>query len=110
MSATRVIQHLLEEPDDEPLGMNPLEPYVGPVEFNSNIKDIIEHARMLKQQATEAGALATLQHTNSSGRPPLSVDIDRAFLLIAVEQYNDEFRMPEIYARRLKREMHSIWD
>ena len=90
--------------------MNPLEPYVGPVEFNSNIKDIIEHARMLKQQATEAGALATLQHTNTSGRPPLSVDIDRAFLLIAVEQYNDEFRMPEIYARRLKREMHSIWD
>lgn len=110
MSAARVIRHLLEEPEDEPFGLDPLKPYLGPLEFDANIKDIVEHARMLKEQAAQAGALAVLQHTNSSGRPPLPVDIDRAFLLIAVEQYGNEFRMPQIYAKRLKREMHSIWD
>lgn len=103
MSATRVIRHLLEEPDDEPLGMNPLEPYVGPLEFDNSVKDIINHAQFLKEQATEAGALALV----AQFRP---ADIDRAFLLIAVEQHNDRFLAPGKIARQLKREMHSIWD
>ena len=110
MDASSVIRHLLETPDDDPLDIGPLDRYTGPVEFNNSVKDIIDHARMLKQQAEQAGALAALQHINSSGRPPLPVDVDRAFLMLAVEQYADEFKQPARYARWLKREMHSIWD
>jgi len=104
MSADRVLRQLLETDDpDGPLGMNPLEPYVGPIEFNNNIKDIIEHARYLKQQAEQAGAVDLLTRYQP-------VDIDRAFLMIAVEQYDDELKMPGVVARILKRTMHSIWD
>ena len=108
MSATGVVRQLLEQ--DEPFGVDPLAPYTGPIEFNENIKHIIEHARMLKEQAEEAGALRVLQHAHSSGKPPSAVDIDRAFLMIAVEQFNLEMKAPGKLARILKREMHSIWD
>ena len=101
---------LLEEPEADPLGIGPLDRYTGPVEFNNNIKDIIEHAHYLKHQAAQAGALNLLLRPNSIGSVPNPADIDRAFLLIAVEHYDDELRMPGIYAQRLKREMHSIWD
>lgn len=100
----------MEEQDNDPLGIGPLEQYLGPVAFNNHVKDILDHARFLKEQAEEAGALQTLMHTNSSGRPPSPDDIDKAFLLIAVEHFKDTLRMPTIYAQRLKREMHSIWD
>lgn len=102
MSATHVIRRLLEEQDD-PADFGALEPYLGPVEFDNNVKDILNHARLLKEQAEQAGALA---HVLRAYKP---LDVDRAFLTIAVEQYNDELRAPGQIARRLKREMHSIW-
>lgn len=109
MNAVRVIRHLLEEPEDDP--MDVLEPYVGPLEFDKNIRDIIEHARNLKEQARQAGALALMLRPRAGSIvSPEMVDVDRAFLMIAVEQYNDEFRQPARIAQRLKREMHSIWD
>lgn len=107
MSAVQIIRRLLEEQDNDPLEIGDLGPYLGPVEFNASIKDIIDHARFLKQQAQDAGALNTLMHTNSSGKPPLPSDIDKAFLILAIE--HSGLKMPEIYARRLQREMHSIW-
>ena len=102
MSATHVIRQLLEEQDD-PADFGALEPYLGPLEFDNNIKDILDHARLLKEQAEQAGALA---HVLRAYKP---LDVDRAFLAIAVEQYNDELRAPGQIVRRLKREMHSIW-
>ena len=108
MSATHVIRQLLEEQDD-PADFGALEPYLGPIEFDNNIKDILDQARFLKQQAEEAGALNWLLHSNSSGRPPSPADIDRAFLIIAIEHFQKELKMPSVYAQRLKREMHSIW-
>jgi len=110
MSADGIVRHLLEEPESNPLDIPELDRYTGPLEFDQNIRDIIEHAKMLKQQAEQAGALNLIMRPNAIGSAPKQVDIDRAFLIIAVEQYDDEFKMPEVYARRLKREMHSIWD
>jgi hypothetical protein len=103
MRATSVIRHLLEEPDDEPLGMNPLEPYVGPVEFNHDVKAILDHALLLKQQAEQAGALnpAIIGDANSQ-------DVHRALLLIACEDFLDD-RWVDRTIKRLKREMHSVW-
>jgi len=36
MSADRVVRHLLEEPENDPLGIGPLDHYTGPVEFNTD--------------------------------------------------------------------------
>lgn len=109
MSAALVIRQLLEEQDDDPLGIGPLGRYLEPVGFSNNVKDILDHAQFLKQQAQEAGALNVLLHSNSSGRQPSPADIDKAFLIIAIEHLQNELTMPDVYARRLKREMHSIW-
>jgi dTDP-4-amino-4,6-dideoxygalactose transaminase len=103
MSAEHIVRRLIEEPEDDPLGIGPLERYTGPVEFNTNIKDVVEHAQFLKQQAEQAGALALLTQKYKM------LDIDRAFLTIAVEQYNEELVAPRKIAQILNREMHSIW-
>lgn len=109
MRASRILRQLLED-DNDPLDIGPLERYTGPVAFNQSIKDILDHAMFLKQQAEEAGALALIMRPNSLGNAPKPIDVDRAFLMIAVEQYNDEMRAPSRIAQILKREMHSIWD
>ena len=115
MSAVHVVRHLLEEPEDEldaPYAMGPLADYVAPGMFQTNVKDILDHAVFLKQQAEEAGALRTLkpalaapqfEHGNAK-------DVDRAFLLIAVRQILEEEEMrPRKIAQILEREMHAIW-
>lgn len=93
------------------MNIGPLDRYVAPVAMNTNIKDILEHALFLKQQAEQAGALALIQRPNSLTRMEHSAkDIDRAFLLIAVRQLleGEEIR-PRKIAQVLEREMHSIW-
>lgn len=102
MDATSVIRHLLETPDDAPFDIGPLERYTGPIEFDNNIKDIVDRARALKQQAEQAGVLKLLANYKPH-------DIDSAFLVIAVEQANSELLAPAKIARLLKREMHSVW-
>lgn len=103
MSAHQIIRRLLEQ-DDEPLQADPLGPYVGPVEFQNNIAEIVKHAEFLKSQAAEAGALTLIQKQNV--RPE---DIDRAFMLVALEHFGDTYKGPARIAAQLKREMHSIW-
>lgn len=110
MSAGHVVRRLLEEPENDPLDIGPLERYTGPVAFHANIKDIIEHAEFLKQQAEQAGALNLVKQPNSLGSVRSDKDIDRAFLLIAVRQVlEQEEHAPQKIAQRLEREMHSIW-
>lgn len=102
MDAIGVIGHLLEEPQDDPLGLDPLEPYVGPLQFDNNVKDILEYARQLKEQAQQAGV------DTVAGYNP--VDIDRAFLIVAVQKYNEKFIVPQKVAKLLRKTMHFIWD
>lgn len=78
--------------------------YTGPIEFQNNISEIVKHAEFLKEQAQEAGALALIQKQNV--RPE---DIDRAFMLVALEHFGDTYKAPARIAAQLKREMHSIW-
>ena len=112
MSAARIIRHLLEEPNaDDPLGLGPLDRYTGPVQFNQDVKDILEHAQFLKQQAEQAGALALIMRPNTLTKQEYSAkDIHRAFLLLACRQLleQEEIR-PRKIAQVLEREMHSIW-
>lgn len=109
MNALVVIRHLLEEPEDEPLDTNldlpNLSHYAGPVEFDTNVRDILDYARQLKKQAEEAGALAMFQKSRYS-----AVDIDRAFLTVAVQKYNEEMVAPSLIAKALRKHMHHIWD
>lgn len=110
MSAERIVRHLIEEPEDDPLGIGPLDRYTGPVAFNASIKDILEHAEFLKQQAEQAGALNIARRLNIVGVGRSDKDIDRAFLLIAVRQIlEQEEHVPQKIAQVLEREMHSIW-
>jgi|MudIll2142460700_1097286.scaffolds.fasta_scaffold23436_2 hypothetical protein len=110
MSAARIVRHLIEEPEDDPLDIGPLDRYTGPVAFNASIKDILEHAEFLKQQAEQAGALNLVRRPNSLGTTRSDRDIDRAFLLIAVRQIlEQEEHAPQKIAQVLEREMHSIW-
>jgi hypothetical protein len=111
MSAGRIVRHLLEEPEDDPLGIGPLDHYTGPIEFNQDVKDILEHAQFLQQQAEQAGAMNVILRPNSLGTPgPSTKDIHRAFLLLACRQIleGEEVR-PRKIAQVLEREMHSIW-
>lgn len=109
MDARGVVRHLIEEPEDPPPDLNVDIPnighYAGPVEFDQHVRDILDYARSLKKQAEEAGAFAMFRVR--SFRP---MDIDRAFLTIAVEKYNEEMVQPAKIAKILRREMHSIWD
>lgn len=93
------------------MDIGPLERYTGPVAFNASIKDILEHAEFLKQQAEQAGALNLVRQPPGKLRSPRSDrDIDRAFLLIAVRQIlEQEEHAPQKIAQVLEREMHSIW-
>lgn len=110
MSAERIVRHLIEEPEDDPLGIGPLDRYTGPVAFNASIKDILEHAEFLKQQAEQAGALNLIRQPGNLRTPRSDRDIDRAFLLIAVRQIlEQEEHAPQKIAQVLEREMHSIW-
>jgi hypothetical protein len=113
VSAIHVIRHLLEEPEDEPLGINPLEPYIGPVQFDQNVRDIIEYARSLKKEAEEANVMDMMRKFTDTrnGKPMFSeMDLDRAILTIAVEKYNEELVMPVRAAKVMRKHMHSIWD
>lgn len=79
--------------------------YTGPIEFQNNISEIVKHAQFLKEQAEQAGALALVQKQNF--RPE---DIDRAFMLVALEHFGDAYKAPARIVKLLKREMHSVWD
>ena len=103
MSVSRVVRSLLEEPENDPLDIGPLERYTGPVAFHTHIRNILDRAEFLKQQAAQVGALRLVQQHRVE-------DVDRAFLLIAVRQILErEERTPQMIARQLEREMHFIW-
>ena len=104
MNATVAVNRLLEEPDDDPLNIGPLDRYVAPVAFNTDIKDILEHALFLKSQCQEAGALSPGVIGNISPR-----DLNRAFLRLACEELDDEYQV-DTAIKRLRRNMTSIWD
>ena len=107
MSAKSIVRRLIEEPENDPLGLDPLEPYVGPVAFNTNIKDIIDRAISLKQQATQAGAMQTLVKIYGNIKDQ---NIDRAFLILAVKELEKTESMPTKICQRLRRLMQSVWD
>jgi len=104
MSAAGIIRHLLEEPEDDPLGIGPLDRYTGPVEFNTDVKDILDHALFLKSQAEQAGAL----NPNVIGDIN-TYNLNRAFLRLACEELDNEHQV-DLALKRLRRAMHSIWD
>ena len=58
MNAQRIARRLLEDPENDPLGIGPLGDYVGPVAFTNNTKDILDTAQFFKTQAEQAGALS----------------------------------------------------
>jgi hypothetical protein len=103
MSADRVVHRLIEEPEDDPLGIGPLDQYAGPIEFNHDVKDILDHALFLKQQCEQAGALNPRVIGEFA-----SSDLHRAFLRLACEELDDEVRV-DLAVKRLRRHMHSIW-
>lgn len=95
----RLIQRLVEEgPPDIDIG-----PYLGPVEFTRDVRDILDHALFLKRQAEQAGALSP----GIIGDVPGSV-VNRAMLRLAVEELDNE-TMVDRTIKRLNRVMHSIW-
>ena len=106
MVPSNLVKRLIEEPEDQlntNLDLPDLGHYTGPVEFDTNIRHVIDYARQLKQQAQEAGAYGMLAGYSA-------VDIDRAFLTVAVQKYNEEMVQPARAAKMLRRHMHSIWD
>jgi hypothetical protein len=103
MNAERLVRHLTEEPDNDPLDFGPLEPYAGPIAFNSDVKSILDHALLLKTQAEQAGAL----HPNVIGNANQQ-DIHCALLMIACEEFIGD-RYIDRTVKRLKRAMHSVW-
>lgn len=108
MSAERIVHRLLDGIDD-PTAIGPLPDYVAPGALHTNVKDILDHAQFLKEQAQQAGALDVIHKMYGQSKPEFSMrDIDRAFLLLAVEELNEEVQPPKI-ARRLKQLMHSVW-
>jgi len=112
MDAAKVVDRLLEAPEDvdDPAAIGSIPDYVAPGAFQTNVKDIIEHAMFLKEQAEQAGALGLVSKPNSFGQQASPKDIDRAFLLIAVRQVLEEEELkPRKIAQVLEREMHSIW-
>lgn len=90
------------------MDIGPLERYTGPVEFNQNVRDILDHALFLKQQAEQAGALQSLVTMYGTNKQFSTRDIDRAFLILAIQDFEDE-PVPEKIAQRLRRLMHSVW-
>lgn len=112
MDADRIVRRLLEAPEDldDPAALGPLPAYVEPSAMQDHVRDIIEHAMFLKQQAEQAGALNLISKPNSFGQQASLKDIDRAFLLVAVRQILEEEEIkPRKIAQVLEREMHSIW-
>jgi len=103
MDAAHVVTRLLEEPDVDPLGIGPLDNYLGPVAFNTDVKDILDHALFLKSQAEQAGALNPNVIGKISAR-----DLHRAFLRLACEELDDEYQV-DLAVKRLRRAMHSVW-
>jgi len=103
MSAERIVRRLLEEPDNDPLDIGPLERYTGPVEFNTDVKDILDHALFLKSQAEQAGALSPAVIGDVS-----SAVLNRPLLRIACEELDDEVLVDRTI-KRLRRACHSIW-
>lgn len=103
MSAAVIVRHLLEGTEDDPLGIGPLDHYAGPIEFDTDVKDILEHARFLKSQAEQAGALNphVVGDINSH-------NLNRAFLRLACEELDDEQQV-DLAIKRLRRAMHSMW-
>lgn len=104
MDAHRVLARLLEEPDNDPLDIGSLEQYAGPLAFNTDIKDILDHALFLKSQAEQAGALNPTVIGNFS--PAV---LHRAFLRLASEELVGEHQV-DLAIKRLRRAMHSVWD
>lgn len=103
MDAHRVMARLLEEPDNDPLDIGSLEQYAGPLAFNTDVKDILDHALFLKSQAEQAGALNPTVIGNLAPR-----DLHRAFLRLACEELDDEYQV-DLAVKRLRRAMHAIW-
>lgn len=93
---------------DTSLDLPDLGHYTAPVAFDQNVRDILEHARRIKEEAERGGALNVIRKFYA-GSKTLEMDIDRAILTIAVEQYNSEMVAPAKIAKKLKALMHSVW-
>lgn len=105
MNAANIVRRLIEEePNNDPLGIGSLDRYTGPVGFNNDVKDILDHALFLKSQCEQAGALSPAV----IGNIPEHV-VNRALLRIACEELDDEAQV-NTAIHRLRRNMHSIWD
>jgi 3-keto-L-gulonate-6-phosphate decarboxylase len=70
----------------------------------ADVRDILDHAKFLREQAQQAGALSQ----SVIGNIPDHV-INRALLRIACEELDDEVQV-DTAIKRLKRNMASIWD
>jgi hypothetical protein len=100
MSADKVVRHLLEQSDPDNV---PIEHYLGPAAFQSDVKDILDHALFLKRQCEEAGVLTP----NVLGQFDMPT-VHRALLRIAAEELEGEVRV-DTMIKRLRRYMHSYW-
>ena len=103
MDAKIAVSRLLESPEDDPLNLGPLEQYTQPVEFNRDVRDILDHALFLKSQAEQAGALNMTEIGSIKSR-----DLHRAFLRLACEELDDEYQV-DLAVKRLRRAMNHIW-
>lgn len=103
VNAIRIVRTLLEAPEGEPDAGTELTRYAPEVAFSQNIRDILQHARFLRQQAEEAGALSPRVIGDFSPET-----LDRAFLQLACETLVGERRV-SIAVQRLKKHMHHIW-
>lgn len=99
-----MVARLLEEPDNDPLDIGSLEHYAGPLAFNTDVKDILDHALFLMSQAEQAGILNPDVIGDVSSR-----NLHRAFLRLACEELDDEVQV-DLAIKRLRRAMHDIWD
>lgn len=111
-AAEQIVRRLLEAPEnlDDPSAIGPIPAYIAPGAFQGNVKDILDHAMFLKEQAEQAGALGVIEKRSGPLFKDSPKDIDRAFLLIAVRQILEEEELkPRKIAQVLEREMHSIW-
>lgn len=100
--------------DDEQFDIGPLDHYTGPISFNTDIKEILDHAQFLKSQAEQADVLELVMSSNSlrgdnlASGPDIQ-DVHQALLIIACEEFLDNRRVDVAY-KRLKRLMGSTWD
>lgn len=104
MNAKSTIRLLREAQENDPLDIGPLDRYTGPIEFERDVRDILDQALFLKQQAENAGAL----NPGVIGNYPVKT-IHRALLRIACEELDDE-KQVNVVTQRLRRVMHSLWD